>query len=42
MDPFKQCPNCGHLMLHHDIESFDDPKPMCCLDDCDCGTTTTT
>jgi hypothetical protein len=37
-DAFKACPSCAHLMLHHDIESYDeDPKPACCVDGCSCG-----
>lgn len=36
------CPNdppCAHSGLLHDIDSLDDPKPMCCADGCNCGKT---
>lgn len=32
-------PPCPHSGLLHDIESFEDPKPMCCAGDCLCGKT---
>jgi hypothetical protein len=34
------CPNdppCPHAALLHDIEDYDDPSPMCCVEGCDCG-----
>lgn len=34
------CPNtprCEHPGLIHDIWDYDDPRPMCCADGCDCG-----
>jgi hypothetical protein len=34
---FSACPDCGHLMLFHDIESQDDPQPTCCAENCGCG-----
>lgn len=37
------CPNtppCEHPAWIHDIDSYDDPKPMCCADGCNCGQST--
>jgi hypothetical protein len=34
------CPNtprCPHPGLIHDIDDYDDPKPMCCVEGCGCG-----
>lgn len=37
--PWGACPNtppCKHPAAAHDIESFDDPRPMCCEEGCVC------
>jgi hypothetical protein len=34
------CPNeprCPHMGLLHDINDYDDPAPMCCVEGCACG-----
>lgn len=30
-------PPCEHAALFHDIEEYDDPRPRCCVEGCDCG-----
>jgi len=34
------CPNkprCPHAAVVHDVEDFDDRRPRCCADGCQCG-----
>lgn len=38
------CPNyppCGHGAILHDVEDRDDKSPICCMEDCRCGQSTT-
>lgn len=35
-----RCPNdppCPHGAVLHDIEDYDDDRPRCCAEGCDCG-----
>lgn len=38
MSAFGPCPNglCEHAAMHHDIYTYEDPRPSCCVDGCDC------
>lgn len=40
-DPVWTCPNtpqCPHPGLLHDVSGdYEDPRPTCCADGCDCG-----
>lgn len=34
------CPNtprCEHPAMVHDIDTYEDPRPMCCAEGCTCG-----
>lgn len=40
MTAWHPCPNeprCPHPGVLHDIEDYDDLRPMCCAEDCTCG-----
>lgn len=35
-----RCPNeprCTHPAFVHDIDTYEDPRPICCADGCSCG-----
>lgn len=36
-DPCPNVPRCPHPGTLHDIEDYDDLRPMCCAEDCTCG-----
>lgn len=36
------CPNtprCEHPSFVHDVDTYEDPRPVCCVDGCWCGKT---
>lgn len=37
MIPCPNTPRCEHPAWVHDIDTYEDPRPICCVDDCPCG-----
>lgn len=38
-----ECPNsprCEHPAYVHDIDTYEEPRPICCADGCSCGRST--